>query len=197
MSRFSAREITLVAVFAALNVVAAMVVRYGGSVVPFSLIPFMAMLAGGLLGARLGAMSMLVYILLGLAGVPVFATPPFGGPAYVLQPTFGFLVGFVGCAYVVGLLLKNRRQGSFVPYFLAMVAGVAVYDLIGVPYLYLILTYYLGRSISLGQLLAIGLTPFIVLDLIKAAAAVALSRAVYRRLWASGLGEGRSGKKPA
>ena len=61
----------------------------------------------------------------------------------------------------------------------------------------LILTYYLGRSISLGQLLAIGLTPFIVLDLIKAAAAAALSRAVYRRLWASGLGEGRSGKKPA
>lgn len=76
MSRFSAREITLVAVFAALNVVAAMVARYGGSIVPFSLIPFMAMLAGGLLGARLGAMSMVVYILLGLAGVPVFATPP-------------------------------------------------------------------------------------------------------------------------
>ena len=74
MSRFSAREITLVAVFAALNVVAAMVARYGGSIVPFSLIPFMAMLAGGLLGARLGAM--VVYILLGLAGVPVFATPP-------------------------------------------------------------------------------------------------------------------------
>lgn len=197
MSRFSAREITLVAVFAALNVVAAMVARYGGSIVPFSLIPFMAMLAGGLLGARLGAMSMVVYILLGLAGVPVFATPPFGGPAYVLQPTFGFLVGFAGCAYVVGLLLKNRQQGGFVPYFLAMVAGVVVYDLIGIPYLYVILTFYLGRTVSLGQLLAIGLTPFIVLDLVKAVAAAALARAVYRRLWAFGFGESGRGKKPA
>ena len=115
----------------------------------------------------------------------------------MLQPTFGFLVGFVGCAYVVGLLLKNRQQGGFLPYFLAMAAGVAVYDLIGLPYLYLILTFYLGRTVSLGQLLAIGFTPFIVLDLVKAAAAAALARAVYRRLWASGLGDGRSGKKPA
>ena len=197
MNKFSARDITLVAVFAALNVVAAMVARYGGSVVPFSLMPFMAMLAGGLLGARLGAMSFVVYILLGLAGVPVFAQPPFGGPAYVLQPTFGFLAGFVGCAYVVGFLLKNRQQGTFAPYFLAMAAGVVVYNLIGIPYLYFVLNFYLGRTISLGQLLAIGLTPFIVLDLVKAAAAAALARAVCRRLGAFSPGDSRGGKKPA
>jgi biotin transport system substrate-specific component len=78
-----------------------------------------------------------------------------------------------------------------------MVAGVVVYDLIGVPYLYVILTFYLGRTVSLGQLLAIGLTPFIVLDLVKAVAAAALARAVYRRLWAFGFGESGRGKKPA
>ena len=105
MSRFSARDITMTAVFAALAVVAAILVRYAGSIVPFSLMPFVVMLAGGVLGARLGAMSMVVYIMLGLVGVPVFASPPFGGPAYVLQPTFGFLPGFVAAAYVISLLL--------------------------------------------------------------------------------------------
>src|SRR5665647_1912007 len=136
MSRFSARDITMTAVFAALAVVAAMLVRYGGSIVPFSLIPFVVMLAGGVLGARLGAMSMVVYILLGLVGIPVFASPPFGGPAYVLQPTFGFLPGFVGSAYVIGLLLNNRKQGGLPVYFFSMVAGVAVYYLFGLAYLY-------------------------------------------------------------
>ena len=118
MSRFSARDITMTAVFAALAVVAAMLVRYGGSIVPFSLMPFVVMLAGAVLGARLGALSMIVYILLGLVGVPVFASPPFGGPAYVLSPTFGFLPGFVGSAYVIGLLLKNREQSGLSRLFL-------------------------------------------------------------------------------
>ncbi len=187
MSRFSARDITMTAAFSALAVVAAMLVRYAGSVVPFSLLPFVVMLAGGLLGARLGAMSLVVYILLGLIGLPVFASPPFGGPAYVLQPTFGFLLGFILSAYVIGTLLKNREESGFARYFLAMTAGVVVYDLIGVPYLYMILNFYLGKSVSVATVLTIGLTPFIAVDLIKAAAAAVLARAVYRRLNAYGL----------
>ena len=187
MSKFSARDITMTAVFAALAVVAAMLVRYAGSVVPFSLMPLMAMLAGGLLGPRLGALSMVVYILLGLIGVPVFASPPFGGPAYILQPTFGFLPGFAGCAYVIGLLLRNREDSGFSRYFLSMTAGIAVYYLVGLPYLYAILTFYLGKTLSVAQVLKIGFTPFIALDLVKAAMAAVLARAVYRRLKAYGM----------
>ena len=187
MSKFSARDITMTAAFSALAVVAAMLVRYAGSVVPFSLLPFVVMLAGGLLGARLGAMSLVVYILLGLMGLPVFASPPFGGPAYVLQPTFGFLLGFILSAYVIGTLLKSREESGFARYFLAMTAGVVVYDLIGLPYLYVILNFYLGKSVSVATVLTIGLTPFIAVDLVKAAAAAVLARAVYRRLNAYGL----------
>jgi biotin transport system substrate-specific component len=182
MSRFSARDITMTAVFAALAVVAAMLVRYGGSIVPFSLIPFVVMLAGGVLGARLGALSMIVYILLGLVGVPVFASPPFGGPAYVLSPTFGFLPGFVGSAYVIGLLLKDREQGGLPVYFFSMVAGIAVYYLFGLSYLYVILNFYLGQTVSTVKVLYIGFIPFIVLDLFKAAAAAIMARALHRRL---------------
>lgn len=187
MSKFSARDITMTAVFAALAVVAAMLVRYAGSVVPFSLMPFIAMLAGGLLGPRLGAISMVVYILLGLIGLPVFATPPFGGPAYVLQPTFGFLPGFAGCAWVIGMLLRNRADSGFTCYFLAMTAGIAVYYLVGLPYLYAILTFYLGKTVSVAQALKFGFTPFIALDLVKAVMAAVLAKAVYRRLRAYGI----------
>lgn len=189
MSRFSARDITMTAVFAALAVVAAMLIRYAGSIVPFSLLPFVAMLAGGLLGARLGALSIVVYILLGLVGVPVFAKPPFGGPAYVLQPTFGFLLGFAGGAYVIGALLKNREHSGFVRYFLSMAAGLVVIYLIGLPYLYAVLNFYLGKAVPVSQVLAIGFTPFIALDLLKAAVAAVLAKAVYRRLNAYGMGD--------
>ncbi len=182
MNKYSTRDITMTAVFAALAVVAAMLVRYGGSIVPFSLLPFVAMLAGGVLGARLGSLSMIVYILLGLVGVPVFATPPFGGPAYVLKPTFGMLLGFVASSYVIGTLLKNREDSGFTRYFLSMAAGIVVYYLIGLPYLYVILKFYLGQAVSVVKVLYIGFIPFIALDLVKAAAAAAMARALYRRL---------------
>ncbi|MBS4026745.1 MAG: biotin transporter BioY, partial [Clostridia bacterium] len=73
--KITTREMVLVSFFAALSVVAAMFSKYGGeAVVPFSLMPLVAMLAGALLGAKLGALSILVYVLLGLVGVPVFAS---------------------------------------------------------------------------------------------------------------------------
>jgi len=190
MSRFSARDITMTAIFAAMAVVAAILVRYAGSVVPFSLMPFVVMLAGGLLGPRLGALSIVVYILLGLMGVPVFATPPFGGPSYVFQPTFGFLLGFIGSAYVIGALLKDREKSGYARYFLSMLAGVVVYYAVGLPYLYAILNFYLGKAVSVAQVLKIGFIPFIALDLVKAAAATVLARAVCRRLDAYGIDKG-------
>ncbi|OPY57602.1 MAG: Biotin transporter BioY [Pelotomaculum sp. PtaU1.Bin035] len=183
----------MTAVFAALAVVAAVLARYAGaivpfSIVPFSLLPFVVLLSGGLLGARRGALSIVVYIMLGLIGVPVFASPPFGGPSYVLQPTFGFLPGFAGSAYVIGILLKNRERSGFLRYFLSMIAGIAVYYIVGLPYLYAIMTFYLGKTVSAAQVLAIGFTPFIALDLAKAVVAAILARAVYRRLEAYGMG---------
>lgn len=187
MTRFSARDITMTAVFAAMAVVAAVLVRYAGPVVPFSLMPLVSMLAGGILGPRLGAMSIIVYILLGLVGVPVFAAPPFGGPSYVFQPTFGFLLGFAGSAYVIGVLLKNREKNSGTRYLGAMFAGIVVYNVIGLPYLYVILNFYLGQTVSVAQVLKVGFIPFIAFDLVKAALATALARAVCRRLEAYGV----------
>ncbi|RKO67822.1 biotin transporter BioY [Desulfofundulus salinus] len=181
--KLSPRDMILAALFAALAAVAAMLSRFFITpYVPFSLVPFVVMLAGGLLGARVGALSMLIYVLLGLVGLPVFETAPFGGPAYVLKPTFGFLLGFIGGAWVTGALAPKQKDPGVVPLFLAMVAGLAVIYLLGLPYLYVILNFYMGKTFSALQVIKIGFLPFIGFDLLKAALAAVLARLVYRRL---------------
>lgn len=182
MMKLTTREITLTALFAALAVVAAMLVRFGSAIVPFSLLPFVVLLAGGILGSRLGALSMALYVLMGLIGLPVFARPPFGGPMYVLSPTFGFLLGYIVAAWTTGILLKQEENGPFWRYALASLAGLAVIYLCGLPYLYVIMNFYLGQSMPVAKVLQIGLLPFIVPDLLKALAAAALARQVRQRL---------------
>ena len=186
LSRFSARDVTLTATFSAMAVAAAVLIRVAGPLVPFSPMPFVVMLAGGLLGPRLGALSIIVYILMCLIGVPVFASPPFGGPAYVFVPTFGFLLGFVCSAYVIGLMLKSPERQELKHYLLAMFVGILVYNAVGLPYLYVILTFYLGGTYSLINILLIGFFPFVILDMVKGVAAAFLARAVAKRLRAYG-----------
>ncbi|KJS15400.1 MAG: biotin biosynthesis protein BioY [Peptococcaceae bacterium BRH_c4b] len=184
--KFSTRDIILGAMFAALAVVAALILRFlGGLVVPFSLLPFVAVLAGAMLGGRLGAMSMLVYVLMGLVGLPVFEKPPYGGPAYVLQPTFGFLLGFIAGAYVTGKLLPAGGKAGLVRYIAATLAGVVVIYLVGLPYLYMILNFYLGKTFSALAVIKMGFIPFIGADIVKAIIASALARAVARRVRAA------------
>lgn len=183
MSKLTPRDMVLVAMFAALSVAAALLFRFfGGMIVPFSLMPFVVLLAGGLLGARLGALSLGVYVLMGLLGVPVFEKPPFGGPAYVLSPTFGFLIGFIVAAYVVGLLLRDVNTAGPVRLGAAMLAGLAAIYAIGLPYLYIILNFYLGSAVDVPGVLMLGFVPFIGFDLLKALAAGVLVKAVSARL---------------
>ncbi len=182
MGKLNPRDMALVALFAALSVTAALLFRFfGGMIVPFSLMPFVVLLAGGLLGARLGALSIGIYVIMGLVGIPVFEKPPFGGPAYVLSPTFGFLIGFIVAAYVTGLILKERDAGP-VRLTAAMLTGVAVPYIIGLPYLYAILNFYMGKAMDIPAVLMIGFVPFIGFDLLKALAAGMLIKAVGARL---------------
>ena len=84
---------------------------------------FFVLMAGFLLGAKLATVSVIVYLSIGLVGVPVFAAG--GGPAYIFRPGFGFLLGFVLAAFVIGLLQKNVGKNSIRELFLvASVAGL-------------------------------------------------------------------------
>ncbi len=183
MNKLTLREMVLVAMFASLAVVAALMFRFfGGMIVPFSLLPLVALLAGGLLGARLGALSMGIYVLMGVLGVPVFEKPPFGGPAYVLSPTFGFLLGFIFAAWVSGLIIQGRREAGPVRLTMAMLAGLLTIYAIGLPYLYVILNYYIGKPFDVLQVVMLFFVPFIGFDLLKALVVGALVRMVGVRL---------------
>ena len=85
------RNQILCAIFTALIAIGAFI-RIPVPVVPFTLQFLFTTLAGVLLGSRLGATSVILYIVLGLLGVPVFAEG--GGPGYILKPSFGYLPGF-------------------------------------------------------------------------------------------------------
>ena len=185
--KLSARDLTRVALFASLISMASLVLKAGGDLmVPFSMLPFMAMLAGAILGPRLGALSVAVYVMIGLLGAPVFAKPPYGGLAYVLQPSFGFLPGFIVMAYVIGRILNDPSSASVLKYMGAMSAGISAMYLVGIPYLYLIVKIYLGSPFTIWKAVQIGMLPFIGLDLLKGFLAAFIARAIKSRLAAQG-----------
>lgn len=184
MKNLSAREMILVSMFAALAAVGALVLRWlGSAIVPFSIVPFVVVLAGCILGPRLGALSMFLYMLLGLVGVPVFEKPPFGTPAYVLQPTFGFIMGFVAAAYVTGRIAYGNNFPGLGRYLAGTLAGTAVMYIAGLPYLYMILNFYMGEAFPFMDVLKIGFIPFVGWDILKAVVAAGLARAVQTRLY--------------
>ncbi|MGQ9622064.1 MAG: biotin transporter BioY [Candidatus Caldatribacteriaceae bacterium] len=175
---FSSSSLTRIALFASLCVVAAVAFRFGSSVVPFSLVPFVVFLAGFLLPPKEAFFSMLLYVLLGLLGLPVFATPPFGGPAYVFRPTFGFLLGFILSAPTVAFLRERRFGGTVLGIF----AGLGLLYLPGILYFHLAVNLFLGRPTSFGDTLKMAFLPFIGPDIVKALCALLLAREILPRL---------------
>ena len=181
--KLSVRDMTRVALFTALICLASLILKFGGElVVPFSILPLMVMLTGAILGPRLGAISVAVYVLIGLVGAPVFAKPPFGGLTYIFQPSFGFLPGFILAAYVVGWIVRAGKTEHYAKYISAMLAGVVAMYLVGIPYLYIIIKFYLGKTFTMWSAIQVGLLPFIGLDLVKAVLAGVAAKVVLGRL---------------
>jgi len=177
------REIVLVGLFTALTCIISLILKWGGDIlVPFSLLPLMALLAGVFLGGRLGAWSMLVYALMGLIGIPVFAKPPFGGPMYLLQPTFGFILGYIVAAYVTGKMLEKYTEPSLIRYGTAMLVGMAVLYLVGLPYLWIVVNFFLGKAMSATTVIKVAFLPFFGLDLIKMGFGAVLAQMVTKRI---------------
>jgi biotin transport system substrate-specific component len=128
---------------------------------------------GAALGARRGAASLTAYMLAGLAGAPVFAGLT-AGPAYVLAPSFGFVLGFIPAAFVAGWFAERAWDRTPWLAFTGFVAASVIPFVIGVPYLALMLATVLDQPITLASVLDAGVWPFIVPGLIKAAFAALL-----------------------
>jgi len=149
---------------------------FTGGLVPFSLLPLMVFLSGIVLGPKYGALAMTIYLLLGLFGLPVFSSPPFGGIGYVFKPTFGYIIGYIPAAYVTG---KVYGRGGIGRALAGALAGLAVLYGAGLSYLYGAL-WIMGTKAPVVQVLAIGFAPFIVSDLIKAGIAVIIGHQLVR-----------------
>lgn len=156
-------KLILIALFAALTAIGAFI-RIPLGPVPFTLQFLFCAYAGVLLGSKLGLYSQLLYVGIGLVGVPIFTQG--GGPGYVFQPTFGYLIGFILCAYIIGKVTENLQEITFVNMLLPVIMGLLVVYLIGVPYLYLISNIYLGQTMTITGALAAGFAPFIIPDII-------------------------------
>lgn len=134
---------------------------------------------GAALGARRGAAALTTYLLAGLAGLPVFAG--FSGTvAAVAKPSFGFIIGFIGAAFVAGWFAERAWDRRPVLAMIGFVAASVVPFLVGVPYLAMILNAVMGAGADLGAVLAAGLWPFIPGGLVKAALAALLIPAVWK-----------------
>ena len=163
------RMMILAALFAALTAVGAFI-RFPLGTMSVTLQFMFTAMAGVLLGAKWGAVSQTVYVVLGLVGLPVFTMG--GGIGYVMQPSFGFLLGLIPTAWVIGRL--TEKENGHWRIALACLAGLAVLYLIGLPYMYLIMRLYLHKSITVWTAVKAGMLVYLPGDAIKIALTVLL-----------------------
>ncbi|MFI6087197.1 biotin transporter BioY [Streptomyces sp. Je 1-332] len=148
---------------AALTGIAAQIaVPVPGSPVPVTGQTFAALLVGTALGARRGFLSLAVYALVGMAGMPWFAEAGSG----VAAPSLGYVLGMLLAATVAGALARRGGDRSVLRTAGTMVLGSAIIYAVGVPYL------AAATGMSLTQAVAAGLTPFLIGDALKAALAM-------------------------
>ncbi|MBQ6354049.1 MAG: biotin transporter BioY [Lachnospiraceae bacterium] len=185
-NRIMTSDLVICALFVALIVAGAYIkimIPIGPFSVTFSLQFLVSLMAGLLLGSRRGALTVFVYLLLGLVGLPVFAHG--GGIAYVIRPTFGFLLGFLAAACVSGLISERGENCSLRRMLAAAVAGEAVYYLCGLVYYYFVFNYVVttgGLGIGVKELIAVWCLSTVVPDFGLALLAVLLSRQLRRYL---------------
>jgi len=144
--------------------------------VPFTFQPMVVLLGGLALGSRLGFASQMLYLLAGIAGLPVFAAsvtlPP--GALRLLGPTGGYLMSYPIAAFLTGYLAERGFDRRYLTSVLAMLAGLVVVYACGAAWLGLFARSGASGPIGLQAALVAGVYPFVVADLIKLAAAAGI-----------------------
>ena len=159
MEKLKTRDVALIGLFAALTVICAWISIPLGPV-PVTLQTFAVFLAAALLGSKRGTLAVAVYILLGVAGLPVFS-----GFKSLNPLTFGYVLGFLPLGMLTAaaerLFPKTKLARP-----LGMAAGLLVYYLIGTVWFYYVM-HFRGTEYGFGRILSLCVTPFILPDLVK------------------------------
>ncbi len=143
---------------------------------PFTPVPvtaqtFVVLLIGALFGANRGVLTIILYLSSGVLGLPVFSG--FGsGLHHILGPTGGYIIGFMGSAYVAGTFMNYGTKQSFFYIFFIMLLSCSVIYIIGV--------LWLGISLGFKNVLEVGVLPFIPGDILKSAAAAILYTGIQK-----------------
>ena len=125
--------------------------------VPITMQTFVVLLSGALLGAKRGALAQITYLFFGLSGIPWFSRG--GGIQYIFSPTFGYIIGFIFAAFLVGFFCQRGWDRNLRTAILAILFGNIV--------LYLPGLLWLAKFVGVNKVLTIGLYPFISGDLLK------------------------------
>ncbi|MGW3950525.1 biotin transporter BioY [Streptomyces sp. NPDC004752] len=167
------RDVALVLGGAALTGLAAQLsVPVPGSPVPVTGQTFAALLVGTTLGAGRGFLSLVLYALAGIAGVPWFAE----GASGTAAPSLGYVFGMLLAAAAVGALARRGADRSVLRTAGTMILGEAIIYAVGVPYL------ALATGMSASAAIAAGLTPFLIGDALKAALAMGVLPTTWKLL---------------
>lgn len=170
-----------IAVFVALIIVGAFV-KFPVGIVPVSMQFAFCMFASLMLGGVDSFVCVAIYVVMGLVGIPVFSQG--GGFAYVLQPTFGYVLGFLIAAPVGGFVargLKNDAVLKFWRLILGALCSLVIVYVVGVTYMYLMLNFYVGTAMSASKAWLVGCAVFLPTDTAWCVVGALVTFAVLKR----------------
>lgn len=174
---YKVRELVLAGLFAALTAIGAFI-QIPIPFLSFSLQTLFVALAAILLPRRWAVASIVIYIAVGLMGFPIFSRG--GGIGYVVQPSFGFLAGFVAWVALTSTILAKMRKKTVFTVFLAEAAGVVVMYAIALPYYYMIMTMYQNEPMTTATLFTYCFATTFPGDLLKSLLAAWMGRRIQR-----------------
>lgn len=157
-------RLVLIAVFVALIAVGAFI-KFPIGIVPVSMQCAVCIFCALMLGAKDATVAVVIYISMGLVGIPVFTAG--GGFAYVLQPTFGYLLGYIFALPVGAIIargLRNTSRPKFWRLLLGAFTAMAIVYIFGVTYMYLMLNFYMGKAMEFSKAWLTGAAVFLPTD---------------------------------
>ena len=179
MKKDHTRYIIFSGILTALTVIGAFI-KIPFPLAPLTLQTLFTLLAGSILPPRFAALSQAAYLLLGLAGLPVFTLG--GGIGYILQPTFGFLLSLPFAAFLISVLnRKFNQQRSFVFMVFINMAAASCILLVGSMWLYVSVNIFMGKPLGIEDALLSGLVIFLPGEMVKSFAVSYLAVQFYKR----------------
>ena len=176
--KIKTKDITKIALLVALIAVGAFISIPLGPV-PFTLQNFFVFMTGLLLTPFYAGLAVFIYVLLGLIGIPIFAGFT-GGFQSVLKPSFGFLIAFIiGAIFISKFAHGEKKFGKIM---IVLVIAEVIFYAIGLPYMYYILNVVMGNSMDVSKILSLGMIPFIIPDMAKAAVAAIIAPRIQKAI---------------